>query len=149
MHRRWRRLASLVVLTGMLAALMLAGCKEDIDESLALDVDNRSFTFTDGAVFHIALANQMTTLSFTNNGDRFTLSSSTGTAIGRARFRPCSLTVDPEPDGSTYASFTTGPQGDDVVVLSTCDFDLKTNVLVLGNGTIIAISAPAVALETN
>lgn len=150
MHGRRGTILSRVALLGVMAALALIGCSEDIDMTLATDVNNRSFTFTNGQVLHPALTNQAITLSFTNNGTNFTLTSPAGaampvgTAVGEARFRPCSLTVDP--NGSTYASFLTGPQADDVLVLSICDYDIKANVLILGNGTVTATSAPAVAL---
>lgn len=148
MHCRWRTHAHCAAFMALMVALTLAGCAEKIDETIAGDVNNRAFTFASGVVFHPALADTATTLSFTNDGTTFTLASNAGTATGRVRFRPCSLTVDPEPDGSTYASFATGPQGDDVLLLTICDFDLQANVLILGNGAIVVLSSPAVALNS-
>jgi len=129
----------LVASIAMASALLLPGCSENIQESIATDVNNKSFTFASGAVFHPALADMVTTLTFTLNGTDFTLASANGTAVGANTFQPCILTVAL----STYAAGT-GPQAHDEIKLGPCDFDLTNKTLIVGNGTITAISAPAV-----
>ena len=51
---------------------ILAGCylSRTIDQATASDVNNRSFTFTNGAVFNAALANVSTALAFSNNAQQ-------------------------------------------------------------------------------
>ncbi|MGE3540159.1 MAG: hypothetical protein AB7N91_22315 [Candidatus Tectimicrobiota bacterium] len=142
-------LPGLLALIALTATLALAGCTEQVEETIADDVNNRSFTFASGVVFHPALANVETMLRFAENGNVFVLTVGERMARGRVRYRPCSLTVDPEPDGSTFESFASGPQGDDVLLLPTCDFDLDHRTLILGNGTIVVISAPAVDVSSN
>jgi len=133
----------LVALMAIASSLTLLGCTENIEETAAIDVNNRAFTFTSGTVFHPALANVSTTLSFTNQATLFRLASAAGSATGTSSFSPCILAVT----GSTYASGT-GPQVNDVIRLVLCDFDLTNTLLILGNGTITARSAPGVPVGT-
>jgi hypothetical protein len=129
----------------MLGAFIVAGCylSRTIDQATAGDVNNRSFTFTDGAVFHPALVNLSTTLSFTNNAANFTLSSSGGMATGTNRFDDaCILTVAT----STYTANTTGPQINDVITLEPCDFDSDNKRLTVENRHITATSMVATAV---
>jgi hypothetical protein len=103
------------------------------------DLNNQSFTFASGAVFNQSLANVSTTLAFFNNSTNFVLSSTNDTATGTNVFGSCTLTVTT----STYVSGS-GPQVNDVINLSTCNFDIPNKTLVVGNGTITATSFPAV-----
>src|SRR5262249_39496714 len=111
--------ATILVVVG---AMILAGCVGN--QATATDVNNKSFTFTDGAVFHAALTTIPTTLTFTNNAKIFTLISPGGIATGAAMLSPCGLTVTL----STYPAGT-GPQIHDALTLHTCDFDSRTDTL--------------------
>src|SRR5919206_975686 len=101
-------LGALLIILGM---GILKGCylSRTVDQATASDVNNRSFTFANGAVFHDALNNVSTTLCFTDNAANFILSSSGGTANGTNQFGSCILTVVT----STFAAGA-GPQGGDV-----------------------------------
>ena len=89
-----RRLGLCVLLT-ILGAFTVAGCylERPVDQATASDVNNRSFAFPNGAVFHPDLVNVAVTLSFTDNAATFRLSSSGGMATGTNRFDSCILTV--------------------------------------------------------
>jgi hypothetical protein len=120
--------------------MSLLGCSPDVQSAIADDLNNQSFTFTSGAVFNPGLTNIATTLAFSNNAANFTLSSAGGTAAGTNTFgNACTLTVLV----STYA-IGAGPQVDDAIRLFPCDFDIPNKVLLIGNGTTTATSAPAV-----
>jgi hypothetical protein len=95
-------------------------------------------------VFHPALVNVATTLQFIDNANTFILSSRGGTANGNNRFSSCILTVT----GSAYTSGT-GPQVNDVITLSPCNFDSTNNTLTVSNGPTTATSNPAIARVTN
>lgn len=134
----------LVVLIVLVGSMSLCGCSEDVQQTIASDVNNQSFTFASGAVFNPALANIATTLSFSNDAANFGLSSAGGAATGVTTFgNACTLTV-------TISTYTigTGPQVNDVISLAPCDFDTSSKVLLVGNGTITATSAPAVPTGT-
>ena len=142
MQRVRQTMLGLVMISALVGAAALLGCSEDVQPAIADDLNNKRFTFTDGAVFHPALANMPTTLIFTNYSLNFELSSATDRyAVGINSVNPCILTVTL----STYA-FGTGPQANDVITLYPCDFDIPSKTLIVGNGTITAISAPAVPL---
>jgi hypothetical protein len=111
-----------------------------IEQATAGDVNNQSFTFANGAVFNAALANVPTALAFSNNAINFTLSSAGGSATGINAFGSCILTVL----ASTYASGS-GPQGNDVIRLTTCSFQIPNKTLIVGNGATTVTSSPAVA----
>ena len=101
----------------------------------ASDLNDKSFLFTSGAVFNVALANIAVTLKFTNNANDFTLTSADNTdneATGNNIISSgsCTLTVG----RSTYRSGS-GPQIDDVITLSTCQFNSSTGSLTISNGT--------------
>jgi hypothetical protein len=132
-----RSLAAILVAVG---ALMLYGCVGN--QATATDVNNKSFAFANGEVFHTALTTIPTTLTFTNNAKIFTLISPGGIATGSATLSPCVLTVTL----STYPAGT-GPQVHDAMTLSTCDFESRTNTLTLANATISIMSGPAAALS--
>src|SRR3989454_12538454 len=89
------RTFALGVLLTIIGALILKGCylSRTVDQATASDVNNRSFTFANGAVFHSALANVSTTLCFTDDATNFSLSSAGGPANGTNRFGSCILTV--------------------------------------------------------
>ena len=125
-----RRIVGLGALLIMIGTFTLAGCylSRTIDQATADDVNNQSFTFTNGAVFNTALNNVSTTLSFTDNATSFTLSSSAGTATGSNRFDSCILTVIT----STYGSGA-GPQIGQVITLDPCDFDSENKRLTVSN----------------
>ena len=134
---RWLGLCLMLTILG---AFTLAGCyiSRPIDQATASDVNNRSFTFASGAVFHAALINISTTLSFANNAADFTLSSADGTATGTNRFDSCILTVTT----STYSA-SAGPQVGDVITLDPCDFHSDNDTLTVSRRGITAISTAA------
>ena len=138
MQRVRRAIRDLVGLIVVASALRLLGCSDSVQQANLNDVNNQSFTFASGAVFNQALANVSTTLAFFNNATNFVLSSSNDTATGTNVFGSCTLTVTT----STYVSGT-GPQVNDAINLSTCNFDIPNKTLVVGNGTITATSFPA------
>ena len=141
MQRVRQTMLGLVLLIAIVGVAALPGCSEDIQPAVVDDLNNRSFTFANGVIFHPALANMPTTLSFTNNSTNFALSSASGTAVGTDSLNPCVLTVT----FSTYAP-STGPQADDTMTLNPCDFDRASKTLIVGNGTISQISTPGVFL---
>jgi hypothetical protein len=131
-----------VVLT-IAGTLILSGCTSTDQQATADDVNNNAFTFPSGTVFHPALTGA-TTLEFTNNANDFTLFSAGGMASGSNRFDSCILTVGT----STYDSGA-GPQVNDVITLSPCDFDSTNRTLTVSNGSITATSNPAIARLVN
>ena len=140
MHCASRTMRGFVMLIALAGAMSLLGCSEDIQQAIASDLNNQSFTFPSGAVFNPGLANIATTLAFSNNAANFTLSSAGGTAAGNNTFgNACTLTVT----ASTYA-IGAGPQVNDVIRLDPCDFDIPNKTLLIGNGTTTATSSPAV-----
>src|SRR5215510_3912009 len=126
----------------LIGAFILAGCylSRTINQATASDVNNRNFTFSNGAVFNTALVNISTTLCFTDTATNFTLSSAGGTAAGTNQFGSCILTVA----NSTY-TIGTGPQGGEVITLDPCDFDSDLQTLTVSNRDLTAISTVAVA----
>jgi hypothetical protein len=126
----------------IIGAWILAGCylSRTIDQATASDVNNQSFTFANGAVFHANLVNISTTLCFTDNATNFTLSSAGGTAAGTNRFDSCILTVA----NSSY-TVGTGPQLGEVITLDPCDFNSDLKTLTVSNRDLTATSTVAVA----
>ena len=120
---------------GILAGCYLSRTKE---QATASDVNNRNFTFSNGAVFNTALVNISTTLCFTDNATNFTLASAGGTAAGTNRFGSCILTVA----NSTY-TVGTGPQEGEVSTLDPCDFDSDLQTLTVSNRDLTATSTAA------
>src|SRR5712691_11563873 len=100
------RLLELGALLAILGVFALAGCyiSRTIDQATASDVNNRNFTFTNGAVFHSALTNVSTALALSDNAQTFTLCSGSNTATGTKRFGSCTLTVT----GITGSDYTSG-----------------------------------------
>ena len=106
----------------------------------ASDLNDKTFLFTSGEIFHAALVNVVVTLQFTNNANSFTLTSAdntNNTASGTSTLSSgsCTLTVT----STTYTSGT-GPQRNEVITLSTCQFNGSTGTLTISNGTISIIS---------
>ncbi len=134
------RMLGLCAMMTMLGVFTLAGCyiSRTIDQAKAGDVNNRNFTFTNGAVFHSALTNVSTALAFSNNAQNFALCSGSDTATGTNKFGSCTLTVAT----STYST-TAGPQVGDVIQLDPCDFDSDNKTLTVSRGTITATSTVA------
>ena len=126
----------------IIGACILAGCylSRTVDQATASDVNNQSFTFTNGAVFHVALVNVSATLCFTDNATNFTLSSAGGTAAGTNRFDSCILTVA----NSSY-TVGTGPQVGEVITLDPCDFNSDLKTLIVSNRDLTATSTVAAA----
>ena len=141
MQRVRQTMLGLVMISAIIGAAALLGCSDEIQPAIINDLNNQSFTFASGVVFHPGLANMSTVLAFTNNGTDFALSSANGTAVGTDSLNPCVLTVT----FSTYASGT-GPQANDTITLNPCDFDISHQTLIIGNGTITQISAPGIPL---
>jgi len=140
----WRTVLYVVAALATAGVLMVYGCSTDnVEQATAEDVNNQSFTFPNGNVFHAALVNASATLTFTNNATTFTLSSAVGSATGTNVFGSCILTVT----GSTYATGA-GPQVNDVITLNPCDFNSSDHTLSVTNGTITATSAAAVMTGT-
>ena len=135
-------LFGLGALLTIIGACILAGCylSRTVDQATASDLNNRSFTFTNGAVFHVNLVNVSTTLCFTNNANDFTLTSAGGTAAGTNRFDSCILTVA----NSSY-TVGTGPQVGEVITLDPCDFNSDLKTLTISNRDLTATSTVAVA----
>jgi hypothetical protein len=144
MQQMRQTLFSLGALLTMAGALMLWGCTSASEQATADDLNNTAFTFPSGAVFHPGLTNVATTLAFVDNAATFILSSVGGTAIGSNRFGSCILTVT----SSTYTSGT-GPQVNNVITLSTCNFNSTNNNLTVSNGPITATSDTAIARIQN
>ncbi len=139
-QRASRTMRGFVALIALAGAMSLLGCSEKVEQTMADDLNNQSFTFPSGAVFNPGLANIATTVAFSNNAANFTLSSAGGTASGSNVFgNACTLTVA----ASTYA-IGAGPQVNDAIKLAPCDFDIPNKTLLIGNGTTTATSSPAV-----
>jgi hypothetical protein len=137
------RLLELGVLLAILGVFALAGCyiSTTINQATASDVNNRNFTFTNGAVFHSVLTNVSTALAFSDNAQTFTLCSGSNTATGTNRFGSCTLTVT----GITGSDYTSGngPQVNDVIKLDPCDFDSDDKTLTVSNRGITVTSTAA------
>jgi len=104
--------------------------------AIASDLNDQTFLFTSGEIFNPALANVVVSLQFTNNATSFTLTSTdntNNTASGNSVLSSgsCTLTVT----NTAYASGS-GPQRNDVINLSTCQFNSSTKALTISNGTI-------------
>jgi hypothetical protein len=102
------------------------------------DLNDRTFLFGSGEIFHPALVNVGVTLRFTNNANSFELTAADNTnneASGINTFGSCTLTVT----RSTFRSGS-GPQINDVITLSTCQFNGSTGTLTISNGTVAIAS---------
>jgi len=141
MQRVRQTILGLVMFSALIGASALSGCSDAIQPATLSDLNNQSFTFANGVVFHPALANMPTALAFNNDSTDFALSSANGTAVGTDSLNPCVLNVT----FSTYAPGT-GPQANAAMTLNPCDFDRSNNILIIGNGTLTQISAPGMPL---
>jgi hypothetical protein len=106
----------------------------------ANDLNDRGFLFFSGEVFHPALVNVVVSLEFSNNASSFTLASEDNTdieATGINTFSSgaCILSV-----GRSTFRVGTGPQPNDVITLSTCQFNSVTGSLTVSNGPITITS---------
>jgi hypothetical protein len=130
-------LFTLIIVGGV---FILASCylSRTVDQATADDVNNRSFTFTNGAVFNSTLASVSTALVFSNNAQNFSLCSGSQAAAGTNKFGSCILTVT----NSNYSPGT-GPQINDVITLDPCDFNSDTNTLTVSQGDVTATSDAA------
>ncbi len=144
MPRMSKTLLSLGVVLTIAGSLTLFGCAATNGQAEVEDVNNKSFTFANGTVFHPGLAGAPATLQFTDNANTFTLASAGGTATGGNRFGSCILTVT----SSTYTP-ETGPQVNDVINLNPCNFDSTNFTLTVSNGSNTLTSNPAVARLVN
>ena len=100
----------------------------------ANDLNDRSFLFFSGEVFNTALVNQVVSIEFSNNANSFELTSEentdiTATGINTFSSGACILSV-----GRSTFRFGTGPQVNDVITLSTCQFNGGTGSLTISNG---------------
>jgi hypothetical protein len=136
-----RTLGRLIARLALAGAVILGGCSDHTEQATIADVNNEAFTFSSGAVFHPALANSATTLTFTNNATTFTLASAAGMAAGTNTLGSCILAVTT----STYP-LGAGPQANDVLTLDPCDFDNTANTLTVSHGGLTATSAAGVAV---
>jgi hypothetical protein len=103
------------------------------------DLNDNTFLFASGEIFHPALVNISVTLEFTNNANEFKLTSNENTdnqASGINTFGSCTLTVT----RSTFRSGA-GPQIGDVITLSTCQFNSANGFLTISNGPITITSS--------
>ena len=139
-----KTLLSLGVVLTIAGSLTLFGCTATNGQAEVEDVNNKSFTFANGAVFHPGLAGAAATLQFTDNANTFTLASAGGIATGGNRFGSCILTVA----SSTYTPGT-GPQVNDVITLNPCSFDSTNFTLTVSNGSNTITSNPAIARLVN
>ncbi len=146
LNRTIRGLVASVVLVGSLSLLGCPGGEHGANPATPSDVNNRSFTFTDGAAFHPALANKSTTLTFTNNANNFSLQSGGRTARGANQFGSCTLTV--AAGGSDFPSGT-GPQSGDTMSFPTCQVNDDNSLTLINANGVGATSAPAVVTGTS
>ena len=141
MPRMYRTMRSLSAFLAI--AVLLWGCPDHTEHATVADVNNEAFTFPSGAVFHPALAQSATTLTFTQNATTFTLASAAGTATGTTTLGSCLLAVTT----STYPPGA-GPQASDVLTLDPCDFDNTDNTLTVSHGGLTATSAAGMAIAS-
>jgi len=114
------------------------GCST-ANQVTASQVNNQSFTFTNGGVFNTTLTNVQTALAFSNKAQNFTLTSAgvvSGTASGTSSVvSSCSLTV-------TSSNYSVGPQKNDRITLNPCIFNSRDNTLTVTNLGLTVTSAP-------
>ena len=106
----------------------------------ANDLNDRSFLFFSGEVFNPGLVNQVVSIEFNNNASSFELTSEentdiTATGINTFSSGACILAV-----GRSTFRFGSGPQVNDVITLSTCQFNGATGSLTISNGPITITS---------
>jgi len=123
--------------------MILEGCTGN-NEATTSDVNNKAFSFVNGAVFDPGLTSIATTLTFTNNATTSTLTSAGGIASGTVSLSSCEFTVTL----STYPAGM-GPQQNAVITLNSCDFDSSNDTLTVANATLSLTSVPATVLSTS
>ena len=142
-----RIMLSLMAVVATVGSLVLLGCPSDNDHdnpATASDLNNRSFTFSSGKAFNSALTNVSTVVSFSNNATNFALQATVQnvvrTATGIYGLDSCLFTVGNStnptaPTGGSDFPAGTGPQPNDTIDLSICDFDSTNNSLTVFDGT--------------
>jgi len=137
---------SLMAVIVTVSSLMLFGCPGDNNHdnpATASDLSNRSFTFQSGRAFNAALTNQQAILSFSNNAANFVLQATVQnvvrTATGTYGLDSCLFTVGNStnptaPAGGSDFPAGTGPQPNEIIDLSICDFDSMNNILTVFDG---------------
>jgi len=134
---------SLIAILVVGGAMILEGCTGN-NEATTSDVNNKAFSFVNGAVFDPGLTSIATTLTFTNNATTSTLTSAGGIASGTVSLSSCEFTVTL----STYPAGM-GPQQNAVITLNSCDFDSSNDTLTVANATLSLTSVPATVLSTS
>jgi len=140
-----RIVLSLMAVVATVGSLVLLGCPGDNNHdnpATASDLNNRSFTFSSGKAFNSALTNVSTVVSFSNNATNFALQATVQnvvrTATGTYGLDSCLFTVgnstNPTAGGSDFPAGT-GPQPNDTIDLSICDFDSTNKSLTVFDGT--------------
>ena len=103
------------------------------------DLNNRNFQFGSGQVFDAGLTNVAVTLAFSNNASAFTLTTITNTNLQASGFVIFGL----DPLGLCILTVTAskyligfGPQINEVISLSPCQYNSATVALSISNGTV-------------
>ena len=147
MQRISRIMLSLMAVVATVGSLVLLGCPGDSDHhnpAIASDLNNRSFTFSSGKAFNSALTNVSTAVSFSNNATNFALQATVQnvvrTATGTYDLDSCLFTVGNSTNPTTPAGGSNfpagaGPQPNDTIDLSICDFDSTDNSFTIFDGT--------------
>ena len=155
MQRLWDTVCAALAGGILLGALTLLGCTgANTVSATASQVDDRSFPFPNGIIFHPALSNIPTTLTFFNQAQSFRLQATvqnvTRQATGTTTFGSCVLaigfTITPGAvgGGSDFPPGQ-GPQPGTTITLNPCEIDLDNATLTVSNGSLTAMSLPAVA----
>lgn len=144
--RRFNKLArSLMVVVAIVGSLTLVSCGGDDDDVVNAEpgnVNNQQFTFTDGAA--LGVAGRATTLAFTNNATRATITSGANTAAGTNTFGSCLINIQTSNFPATGNN--AGPQAGSSINLTTCQVDSNNNTLNIVNAAgVAATSNPGTA----
>lgn len=142
--RRFNKLArSLMVAVAIVGSLTLVSCGGDDDDDLvdanAGNVNNQQFTFADGAA--LGVAGRATTLAFTNNGTRATITAGTNTAAGTNTFGSCLINVQTSNFPATGNN--AGPQAGSSINLPTCQVNTGNNTLSITNAAGVSATSNA------
>jgi 6-phosphogluconolactonase (cycloisomerase 2 family) len=138
-HVRWRRTVTSVmgiaVVVGSLTMLGCGGDDGELQPATPAQLENRTFAFANGAVFHDGLARTPVTLLFgdfngTTTGPYRLRSTNGSTAIGRATIASCDLVTT----SSTFAP-SEGPQVGDRFSADCTTDSLGMELQVEANGT--------------
>lgn len=155
MQRLWDTVFAAVAAGLLVGSLILPGCTgANTVAASASQVNNRSFTFPNGIIFHPALSNIPTTLTFFNQARTFRLQATvqevTRQATGTTTFGSCALTIGFTVTPSTVGGGSDfpvgqGPPPGTTITLNPCEIDLDDATLMVSNGSLTATSLPAVA----